>query len=210
MGLRFRATLALDRLRRWFGVPLRCAPRGSAGRVSPDDSLSFSVGGQDALLCYGRPFARGRHIFGGLIPYDALWRTGANEPTLLYLPFRAHVAGMRVPKGVYSLYTVPSRDRWTLVLNRATRQWGLTRDELGADGKWYPNAYREWIEAAEVGRAEIETRVVPHVEQLTARAEIQDGGTTTLLIEWETVQIRIPIRVASQVLTDWAEGSAAG
>ena len=114
---------------------------------------------------------RGRRIFGELIPYDALWRTGANEPTLLHLPFRARVAELDVPKGRYSLYTIPSRERWTLVLNRATRQWGLTRDEMGADGKWYPNAYREWIAAAELGRADIETRAVPHVEQLTARAE---------------------------------------
>src|SRR5687768_6929301 len=99
MGLRFRATLALDRARSWFGVPLRCGPRGSAARVSPDDSLSFTVGGKEALLCYGRPLARGRLIFGGLVPYDALWRTGANEPTLLHLPFRAQIAGVAVPKG---------------------------------------------------------------------------------------------------------------
>jgi len=190
----FRARLALDRARALFGVPLRCAPRGAGDRPSPDGSLSFAVGDSPALLCYGRPSARGRAIFGGVVPWGELWRTGANEPTVLHLPFRAEVAGLRVARGKYALYTVPNPSGWTLVLNRSTRQWGLTRPERGPKGNLFPSAYTSWVAAAEVGRVPVEAREVPHVEQLTFRAEPLDDRTTLLLMEWERTQVVIPIR----------------
>lgn len=190
----FRARLALDRARALLGVPLRCGPRGAGDRPSPDGSLTFAVGGGPALLCYGRPSVRGRAIFGGVVPWGELWRTGANEPTVLHLPFRAEVAGLRVARGKYALYTVPSPSGWTLVLNRSTRQWGLTRPERGPKGNLFPSAYTPWVAAAEVGRVRVETREVPHVEQLTFRAEPLDERTTLLLMEWERTQVVIPIR----------------
>jgi hypothetical protein len=98
-----RLRLALGRARYWFGVPLHCefqgTPEARRGRVSPTDALSFTVGGRDALLCYGRPLARNRRIFGELVPYGELWRTGANEPTVLHLPFAADIAGLHASKG---------------------------------------------------------------------------------------------------------------
>jgi hypothetical protein len=129
-----------------------------------------------------------------LVPYGELWRTGANEPTVLHLPFPADVAGMSVPRGRYSLYTLPNRDVWTLVINRSTTQWGLTRPERGPKGMLFPNAYTAWVQAAESGRIAVTTRSIPHVEQLTARAEVHDFKTTLVLLEWETTQVQIPIR----------------
>ena len=201
LGLRFRATLAWDQMRcRLLGVPLRCAheagPGGAATRASPSASLELEVAGRKALLCYGRPSVRGREIFGGLVPYGELWRTGANEPTVIHLPFAAEIAGLPLPQGRYSLYTVPDRERWLLVVNRSTRQWGLTRPERGAKGQLFANAYTDPVRQAEVGRVPVETRRIPHVEQLTARAETE-AGTTVLLLEWETTQVRIPIRQRS-------------
>jgi hypothetical protein len=60
-----------------------------------------------AKICYSRPYARGRVIFGDLVPWDTLWRTGANEPTIIFLNRRATIAGMEVRQGSYSIYTVP-------------------------------------------------------------------------------------------------------
>jgi len=134
-------------------------------------------------------------IFGGLVPFGELWRMGANEPTVLHLPFAAQIAGARVPKGKYALYAIPRPGRWALVINRSTRQWGLTRPERGRDGRLYPNAYTELVAAAELARPEVETREIPHVEQLTARVEAADPRTSLLLFEWERTQVRIPIRV---------------
>jgi hypothetical protein len=91
---------------------------------------------------------------------------------------------------------VPDRETWTLVVNRSTRQWGLTRPERGAGGRLFDSAYSPSVRAAELGRVPIATRSIPHVEQLTARAEVQSADTSLLLIEWETTQIEIPIRVA--------------
>ena len=87
-AIRFRVRLALDRLHAIISVPLECEPRvasGTPGRVSPRDSVPFEVGGRAALLCFGRPSARGRRVFGDLVPYGELWRLGANEPTVLHL-----------------------------------------------------------------------------------------------------------------------------
>src|SRR5690554_1235889 len=108
-------------------VDLTCVPSGNmpvAGRQSPYDSVTVQVGGQALRICYGRPSAQGRQIFGGLVPFGTLWRTGANEPTIVHLPFTAEIAGLRVPPGSYSLYTVPQEGDWELIINRSTSQWG--------------------------------------------------------------------------------------
>src|SRR5688500_5549409 len=123
-------------------------PAGRAARPSPYDSVSFRVGGREAKLCYGRPSARGRPVFGQLVPWDQLWRTGANEPTTLHVPFAAEVAGVRVAPGKYSIYTVPSTREWVVVVNASTSQGGLTRDE----GE-FRNEYTDPVRAQEVGRA---------------------------------------------------------
>lgn len=197
LGLRLRALLALDLARaRLLGVPLECNPPpsadGLADRRSPPGALHFEVDGRRALLCYGRPSTSGREIFGGVVPYGELWRTGANEPTVIHLPFASEIAGLRAPRGSFSLYTIPGPDRWLLVVNRSTRQWGLTRPERGPAGRLFHSAYTDLVRKAELGRAPVETRKIPHVERLTASAEMREGSTT-LLLEWEATQIRIPI-----------------
>lgn len=186
-----------------LGVELRCEPAGTpdqlGGRQSPPASLRFDVGGREALVCYGRPSARGRKVFGELVPFEELWRTGANEPTVLCLPFTAEIAGLRAPRGRYALYTVPSRGHWTLVVNRSVRQWGLTRTERGAGGRVFSSAYTDAVRSAELGRVGVETAEVPYVEQLSIRAEPLASDTTLLLLEWETTQVRIPIRRAESL-----------
>jgi hypothetical protein len=168
-------------------------PASRATRPSPYDSVSFRVGGREAKLCYGRPSARGRTVFGGLVPWDQLWRTGANEPTTLHLPFAAEVAGVRLTPGKYSLYTVPSTREWVVVLNASTSQGGLTRDE----GQ-FRNEYTDEVRAREVGRALVASeRTSAPVEQLTFRAEATEAAAV-LVLEWENTRVRIPIRAARE------------
>lgn len=168
-------------------VGLACVPSGNMpveGRQSPYDSATVNVAGQALRICYGRPSAQGREIFGGLVPYGTLWRTGANEPTIVHLPFDAEIAGLRVPPGSYSLYTVPQESgEWELIVNRATAQWG------------HPSSYTDEVRAQELGRAPIPTeRMDQAVEAFTIRGEPTQGGAD-ILLEWERTRARIPVRV---------------
>jgi len=153
-----------------------------------------------AKLCYSRPLARGRVIFGELVPYDTLWRTGANEPTILHVARPSNVAGLQIQPGDYSLYTVPSPGRWTLVVNASTSQWGLTREERGVEGNLFPNAYTERVRAQELGRQPITTQAIPYVEQLTAGFERGSDSDYRLFFDWETVRIVVPLQIDSEGL----------
>lgn len=173
---------------------LACQPQSGegslVGRQSPYDSVVVHVGDRVAQLCYSRPLARGRVIFGGLVPYDMLWRTGANEPTTIHLPFAAELAGIPVEPGQYSIYTVPSTREWVVVLNASTSQGGLTRDE----GQ-FKNEYVADVRAQEVGRALVSSAAMTeYVEQFTIRSERTGPNAGEIILEWERIRVRIPIR----------------
>lgn len=151
-------------------------------RPSPLDSLSFEVGGATVKICYGRPSARGRTMIGGdAVPYGALWRTGANEPTMIHTPVAISVAGVEVEPGTYSLYTVPTAGDWEIIVNRSISQWGRE------------NRYTDEIKAQEVGRGTAKSEHIDdHVETFTMRAE-QSGNGAILFLEWEHTRVRVPI-----------------
>jgi hypothetical protein len=76
------------------------------------------------IIDYGQPHARGRAILGNIVPFDAVWRTGANEATSLVTGVDLMIGGVAVPKGSYTLYTLPTRSGWKLIINKNTGQWG--------------------------------------------------------------------------------------
>ena len=154
------------------------------GRPSPLDSVTFNVGAHPVKVCYGRPSLRGRRMLGSAaIPYGKLWRTGANEPTIFYTPVALQVAVIKVPPGMYSLYTVPGEKEWEIIVNRSTSQWG------------HESTYTKEVEAQEVGRGKARAEPVKApVEQFTIRAEPGDGGAQALVLEWENTRVRIPVR----------------
>jgi hypothetical protein len=159
-----------------------------AERRSPFDSTRITIGQRVAQVCYGRPSANGRAIFGPasaqpapLVPYGRLWRTGANEPSILHLPFPATVAGVQLSPGSYSLYTEPGEGSWTIVLNRSTSQWG------------HESRYTPEVAAQEAGRATVPAqRLDQHVETFTITAEPTTAGAD-LVLDWERTRVRIPI-----------------
>ena len=152
-----------------------------AKRASPLDSLSFTVGSATVKVCYGRPSLRGRQMIGGThVPFGKLWRTGANEPTTIHTTAPIMVAGIRIPAGATSLYTVPGTSSWDVVLNSSTEQWG---DEGSYDK----------VKATEIGRAKVAAgHLGTPVEQFTIRQESK-GSITALILEWETTRISLPI-----------------
>jgi hypothetical protein len=156
-------------------------------RKSPLDSLTFTVSGKQVKVCYGRPSSRGRVMLGGeAVPYGKLWRTGANEPTIFYAPVPLSVAGIKVHPGVYSLYTVPGKNEWEVIVNRSISQWGKE------------DQYTDQVKAQEVGRAKVksETSTSP-VETFTIKAEPDKGKSANLLLEWEKTRLKIPVQTTS-------------
>jgi hypothetical protein len=154
-----------------------------ASRKSPLDSVSFTVGGKAVKVCYGRPSLRGRKMLGGdAVPYGKLWRTGANEPTMIHTAGAISIAGIKVAAGSYSLYTVPGPTEWVVIVNRSITQWGEESN------------YTEAVKAQEVGRAKVkaEPAGVP-VETFTIRAEPTGADARALVIEWQETRVRIPL-----------------
>jgi len=149
------------------------------GQLSPRDSVNLRVGGALVSVAYGRPSLRGRTAIGGaLVPWDQVWRTGANLPTRLYTDRALEIGGTRVAPGVYALYTLPTRTGWTLILNRRT----------GGSGRDYDPAH-------DVARIPIAARpLAAPVERLTMRLEPAGDGAGVVLIAWETTEVRIPFR----------------
>lgn len=154
----------------------------ATGRVSPLDSLTFVVAGSPVKVCYGRPSSRGRVMIGGQhVPYGRLWRTGANEPTMIHTTSPISVAGIEIDKGTYSLYTIPGESEWTVILNGSVTQWG------------HIASYDYRVRKQEIGQTTIpRERPEGRVETLTLRAEPSDG-TVTIVLEWENTRIRIPV-----------------
>jgi len=154
------------------------------GRKSPLDSLTFTIDRQPVKVCYGRPSSRGRTMLGGTrIPFGKLWRTGANEPTVFYAPVPLRVAGLNVPPGVYSLYTVPGPQEWEVIVNRSTSQWG-------EEGR-----YTDEVKAQELGRAKVKSEALKTpVETFTIKAEPAGDKAAALLLDWEKTRVRIPVQ----------------
>ena len=125
---------------------------------------------------------KGRTIFGDLIPYGQLWRTGANEPTTIHLPFPATIAGVSVEPGSYSLYTEPGENEWEIIVNRSTSQWG------------HEGQYTEAIRAQEAGRGDVPVqRTDAPVEQFTIRAMPEGANQANLVLEWENARVMVPV-----------------
>lgn len=92
--------------------------------ASPSGVLKQRVGVTDIEIDYSRPSARGRKVFGGLVPFDKVWRTGANNATKLIISTPVKFNGTEVPAGTYELFTIPGRSEWTIIIHKDMSEWG--------------------------------------------------------------------------------------
>jgi len=98
--------------------------------ASPPGTASVTFAdGKTVTINYSRPSMRGRQIFGGLVPYGQVWRTGANAATSLKTDVDLTIGGANVPAGSYTLYSIPNENGWKLIINKETGQWGTKYDE---------------------------------------------------------------------------------
>lgn len=119
-------------------------------RPSPKATLTQTVGITDITVNYSRPGVKGRTVFGGLVPYDKVWRTGANEATTISFSDDVTINGQKLPKGTYSLHTIPGASQWTVIFNSVADQWGSysydpAKDALRVTTTPKKGEFREWM-----------------------------------------------------------------
>ena len=94
------------------------------GIASPRKEMKGTIGATEITINYGSPSVKGRTIWGNLVPYDAVWRTGANEATTFQISEAVNIEGKTLPAGKYGLFTIPKREGWVIIFNKVADQWG--------------------------------------------------------------------------------------
>jgi len=155
-------------------------------RPSPPGETEFVLEAHVGKICYSRPSARDRVVEGGLIPFDSPWRLGANEATVIHLPFPASVGGIELEAGSYSLYTNAGEFEWEFVLNSNAQRWGIPIDDevRMADFATFTGMPRTMSEP---------------VEQFTITWHTHGGENGHLVLEWGTTRVEIEVSLLGHV-----------
>jgi hypothetical protein len=163
-----------------FGDRLVAAEqRTGPSQLSVRDTVRGTIGTATFLVDYGRPLARGRALLGNVISYDRVWRTGANAATQFTTSAPITLAGLPLPAGTYTLWTVPHKNRVDLIVNRQTGQWGT-----------------EYSRAKDLGTAPMKSDSVgTPVEKFTISIEPSDARHGTLALAWGMFRWTAPIMV---------------
>jgi hypothetical protein len=157
---------------------LLTAQQDKAKRPSPPATASFDLGGGKSItIDYSSPRAKGRKIFGEVVPFGKEWRTGANEATTFVTTSDLTVGSAAVPAGTYALYTIPNKDKWTLIISKKIPNWGTQVPEA----------------ADELARVDMKviTLSAP-VENFTISFDKAPNGAT-LNLDWETTRASVAI-----------------
>lgn len=146
---------------------------------SPRDSVELIISGKRLLVEYSRPSVRGRKIINGVVPYGIVWRTGANAATSLVTQTDLVLAGVKIPHGAYTLYTLPSAKQWKLIINKQTGQWGTV--------------YNEKLDLV---RIPLQKKSLKQpVEKFTITLEPTTDKTGVIKLTWEKTQLSIDFEV---------------
>jgi hypothetical protein len=156
------------------------APKVDFPQASPPASLSQRIGLTDVQVSYHRPGAKGRVVFGGLVPYDHVWRTGANEATKISFSTPVKLNGADVPAGTYELFTIPGKDEWTVIIHKNMSQWGAYSYDAKND----------------VARVKAKPVALTNgVETLSITFNDLRDESATLNIAWEKVRVPVTLTV---------------
>jgi hypothetical protein len=148
------------------------------GKPSPAASASCDLGaGKNIKTDYSSPRMKGRKIYGDLVPFGEVWRTGANAATTFVTSSDVVVGGKAVPAGSYTIFTVPTANKWTLIINKKTGEWGI------------PYKY----ESDELARVDMKVSKLPSPVENFSIAYDKAGGGCTLGMDWETTRASVDI-----------------
>jgi hypothetical protein len=154
------------------------AQQDKSKRPSPPATATLDLGGgKSVTVDYSSPRAKGRKIYGDVVPLGKVWRTGANEATSFVTSADLTVGGVAVPAGSYTLFTIPDNDKWTLILSKKTGEWGTD----------YPGASND------SARVDMKVSTLPSpVENFTISFEKSSNGGT-MNIDWETTRASVVV-----------------
>src|ERR1700694_1121502 len=162
----------------FFGATLIAAtvfaqPPQRSRYTSPQADSAVTIAGKKISVEYYAPSARGRKVMGGLVPYGEVWCTGANDQTSIMTEADLDINGMKLPKGNYTLYTLPTEKEWKLIINKQTGQF-----------------HTEYHPDRDFGRVPMNIRTVPApVETLRFQLKSDGGNKGTLAIAWEKTEV---------------------
>ena len=152
---------------------LSLASQAQNDRKSPHVKTDGSIGTCEVSLTYGSPYVKDRKIWGDLVPYDKVWRTGADEATTIEISQNLMIEGQDLPAGKYGLFTVPGKDKWTIVFNSVSDQWGAFSYDKTKD----------------VLRVEVTPKETDKFsEQLTFKIKEKDGYGKVVMM-WENMSV---------------------
>jgi hypothetical protein len=152
--------------------------QGNKPASPPGEATLKFDDGKTVSIQYSRPSMRGRKIFGELVPYGEVWRTGANAATSLKTDVALNIGGASVPAGSYTLYTLPGASGWKLIINKQTGQWGT-----------------EYNPAQDLARLDMKvaSRTSP-LEQFTISFDKTGGNSAMLKLEWDTTVASVEVK----------------
>jgi hypothetical protein len=147
-------------------------------RPSPAAHAEFQFSdGKTVIVDYSSPRANGRVVYGGLVPYGQIWRAGANEATTFVTNTDLTVGGKAVPAGSYTIFVVPNKDKWTLIINKKTGEWGVP----------YPG------ESSELVRVDMKASALQGPVEDFLIAFDKSGKKCTMRMDWETTRASVEI-----------------
>jgi hypothetical protein len=147
--------------------------------TSPPMNTSAVIDGDRITIDYYAPSTHGRKVMGNLVPYDEVWCTGANWATKITTEKDLDINGMKVPKGSYSIWTLPNEKQWMLIINKQTGQFHLNYDESQDFGRVKMNL----------------TTLATPVETFKIEVQPSAGNKGTLALLWENTEASVPITV---------------
>jgi hypothetical protein len=160
-------------------------------RLSPHETISKVIDGNRVTIVYGRPYAKDpktgevRKIWGGLVPDGKVWRTGADEATLLLTQLPIDVGGKTIPPGAYTLWTLPTETKTLLIVNKQIGQWGMSKDPKSV-----------YDEAQDLVRIDLKKDALEQpVDQFTISLEDGPAGGGVLKLAWERTQYSVAYKV---------------
>jgi hypothetical protein len=148
-------------------------------KASPEETVTYFLDDLTVEITYSRPYKKGRTIFGSLVPYGKVWRTGANEATTLTINKDIRFGDRPVKAGTYTLWTIPGEQEWSVIINSGTYGWGVNFDG---------EAQRDPL--SDVAQVKAPTTPVEPVEQFTIAVE---GEQPALTLTWDNVRVSVPI-----------------
>ena len=172
------AVLAVGCLTLGLMAALGSAQTDKASRPSPAAKASCALAdGKTITVDYSSPRAKGRKIFGGLVPYGEVWRAGANEATTFVTTTDLMVGSSHVPVGSYTIFAIPNKDKWSLIISKKTGEWGTA----------YPGP------SEDLARIDMKVSALPSAAENFTIAFDKTASGCTLRMDWETTQASVEI-----------------